>query len=84
MHVPDERAQVVPAGNETVPVLGLTKEKVIKVPPTGAPPTTDALQVVDVPTMTVEGAQEAETVGDALLTVIEDVPELAKLVPSPG
>jgi len=65
-------------------VLGLTSEKVTKVPSTGAPPTIDALQVVDEPTLTVDGTQEADTEGDALLTVmVVGGEELGLLLPSP-
>lgn len=63
-------AHVPPGGKATFPVVGYTAEKVIRVPSTGAPPTIDAAQVVDEPTMRVDGAQEAETDGDAFSTVI--------------
>ncbi|HEV2390672.1 MAG TPA: hypothetical protein VGS04_08115 [Nitrososphaerales archaeon] len=69
-HVPDEREHVAPLGNETIPTLGLTCEKVMMVPSTGAPPTIEALQFVDEPTTILDSPQETATPGDALLTVI--------------
>jgi len=84
-HAPEERAQVAPPGNDTNPVLGLTGEKVIKVPSIGTPPEIEALQFVDEPTITVDGAQDAKTDGDALLTVmvVGGADVLGLLLPSP-